>query len=68
MPTYATPKIRRAVDDHHIGYRTASKLPATYDLNWNPPAGCDTGCWRFVKLSIKHIISIGNYAFDAIAV
>lgn len=67
MPTYATPKIRRAVDDHHIGYRTASKLPATYDLNWNPPAGCDTGCWRFDKHSNKHIISIGKYAFDAIA-
>ena len=60
-------KIRRDVDDHHIGYRTTSKLPATYDLNWNPPAGCDTGCWRFDKHSGKHIISIGIYAFDAIA-
>jgi hypothetical protein len=55
------------VNDHHIAFRTKGTLPGTYDINWHPPKGCNTGCWRFDHATGKHIISVHRDAFKAIA-
>lgn len=66
MP-YATRKVQSDVETHHINLRTKGVLQQTYDLNWSPPTGCDTGCWRFDHHSGKHIISIHTHAYEVIA-
>jgi hypothetical protein len=65
MPTTATLKTRREVDDHHIGYRTTGVLPETYDLRWDKTS--QTGCWRYDHASKRHVISISPDAFNVIA-
>jgi len=64
MPT-ATLRIRREVDDHHIGYRTKGTLPETYDLRWDKAS--QTGCWRYDHASKRHVISISPDAYNVIA-
>lgn len=68
MPTrYATHRTRTDVDTHHINLRTKGVLLQSYDLNWSPPKGCNTGCWRYDIHTGKHIISIDTHAYDVIA-
>lgn len=63
----ATPHIQRGVTDKHVAYRTSKTLPDTYDLNWNPPASCKTGCWKYDTNSQRHIISVSIQAYNSIA-
>jgi hypothetical protein len=68
MPTrYATHRTRTDVDTHHINLRTKGVLLQSYDLNWSPPKGCNTGCWHYDIHTGKHIISIDTHAYDVIA-
>ena len=60
----ATTKTRRAVDLHHIDFRTKGTLPESYDLKWG--ADSDTGCWRYDHTAKRHVISLSPKAFDTI--